>query len=394
MNLEQLERLSQIILSKIDNNETYESFFDFLHQTIDFEDNLLLDEIIQSTIDNLLSHEFITEEDATKILNKETVSPLVFEKYRNALAMNIFSAIFKKSKETQKKETQKKQSIKWYIQPIDQVTNNLFSIDYKKNKNNYFEVIIQNKKGIKSAQKITYNLYEMRNGNKEPAQLNNKIDRVISNVLVSFYHQGIYTMTLEDIYYASNGAELRTQQQRDEIVQSLMRLSNTFIEIDATNRLKQLKITNMDNKLIGNLVNLTIAPNDENVNKTKITILNDGIPFYKYAMLDYKNPMLLSRQNKPKRQPTRGLNQVAYVDFFERHINRHTKQPNKFNPVIILEKMFTELQDYEKYTNGDMTQRKRMRETLSKFLNANEKIKSFEWIKENNQITKIKYKLK
>lgn len=292
------------------------------------------------------------------------------------------------------KETQKKQRIKWYIQPIDQVTNKLFSIDYRKNKNNLFEVIIQNKKGIKSAQTITYYLYEMRNGNKEPAQLDNKIDRVISNVLVSFYHQGIYTMTLEDIYLASNGAELRTQQQRDEIVQSLMRLSNTFIEIDATNRLKQLKITNMDNKLIGNLVNLTIAPNDENVNKTKITILNDGIPFYKYAMLDCKNPMLLSRPTKQKRQPTRKLNQVAYVDFFERHINRHKKQPNIFNPVIILEKMFTELQDYEKYINGDMTQRKRMRDTLSKLLNANEKIKSFEWIKENNQITKIKYKLK
>jgi hypothetical protein len=292
------------------------------------------------------------------------------------------------------KETQKKQRIKWYIQPIDQVTNNLFSIDYRKNKNNYFEVIIQNKKGIKSAQKITYNLYEMRNGNKEPAQLDNKIDRVISNVLVSFYHQGIYTMTLEDIYKVSNGAELRTQQQRDEIIQSLLRLSQTFIEIDATNRLKQLKITNMDNKLIGNLVNLTIAPNDENINKTKITILNDGIPFYKYAMLDYKNPMLLSRQNKPKRQPTRGLNQVAYVDFFERHINRHKKQPNIFKPVIILENMFTELQDYEKYINGDMTQRKRIRDTLSKLLKANEKIKSFEWTKENNQITKIKYKLK
>lgn len=389
MNLEQLERLSQIILSKIDNNETYESFFDFLHQTIDFEDNLLLDEIIQSTIDNLLSNDFITEEDANKLINKETVSPLVFEKYRNALAMNIFSAIFKKSK-----ETQKKQRIKLYIQPIDQVTNKLFAIDYKKNKNNYFEVIIQNKKGIKSAQKITYNLYEMRNGNKEPALLDNKIDRVISNVLVSFYHQGIYTMTLEDIYKTSNGAELRTEQARDEIIQSLLRLNNTFIEIDATNRLKQLKITNMDNKLIGNLVNLTIAPNDENPNKTKITILNDGIPFYKYAMLDCKNPMLLSRPNKQKRQPTRGLNQVAYVDFFERHINRHTKQPNKFNPVIILDKMFTELQDYEKYINGDMTQRKRMRDTLSKLLNANEKIKSFEWIKENNQITKIKYKLK
>lgn len=389
MNLEQLERLSQIVFNKIDNNETYESFYNFLHQTIDFEDNFLLDEIIQSTIDNLLSNEFITKEDATKLFNKETVSPLVFEKYRNTLAMNIFSAIFQKSK-----ETQKKQRIKWYIQPIDQVTNNLFSIDYRKNKNNLFEVIIQNKKGIKSAQTITYYLYEMRNGNKEPAQLDNKIDRVISNVLVSFYHQGIYTMTLEDIYLASNGAELRTQQQRDEIVQSLMRLSNTFIEIDATNRLKQLKITNMDNKLIGNLVNLTIAPNDENVNKTKITILNDGIPFYKYAMLDYKNPMLLSRQNKPKRQPTRGLNQVAYVDFFERHINRHKKQPNIFKPVIILNKMFTELQDYEKYINGDMTQRKRMRDTLSKLLKSNEKIKSFEWIKENKQITKIKYKLK
>lgn len=389
MNLEQLERLSQIILNKIDNNETYESFFDFLHQTIDFEDNLLLDEIIQSTIDSLLSKELITQEDATKLLNKETVSPLVFNKYRNALAINIFGAIFKKSK-----ETQKKQRIKWYIQPIDQVTNNLFSIDYQKNKNNYFEVIIQNKKGIKSAQKITYNLYEMRNGNKEPAQLDNKIDRVISNVLVSFYHQGIYTMTLEDIYKTSNGAELRTQQQRDEIIQSLLRLSQTFIEIDATNRLKQLKITNMDNKLIGNLVNLTIAPNDENINKTKITILNDGIPFYKYAMLDCKNPMLLSRPTKQKRQPTRGLNQVAYVDFFERHINRHKKQPNIFKPVIILNNMFIELQDYEKYINGDMTQRKRMRDTLSKLLNANEEIKSFEWIKENNQITKIKYKLK
>lgn len=390
MNLEQLERLSQIVFNKIDNYETYESFFNFLHQTIDFEDNLLLDEIIQSTIDNLLSHEFITEEDATKLLNKETVSPLVFEKYRNTLAMKIFSAIFQKSK-----ETQKKQSIKWYIQPIDQVTNNLFSIDYKKNKNNYFEVIIQNKKGIKSAQKITYNLYEIKNGNKMPAQLENKADRVISNVLVSFYHHGIYTMTLEDIYYyASNGAELRTQQQRDEIIQSLLRLSQTFIEIDATNRLKQLKITNMDNKLIGNLVNLTISPNDENINKTKITILNDGIPFYKYAMLDYNNPMLLSRPTKQKRQPTRGLNQVAYVDFFERHINRHKKQPNIFKPVIILKNMFTELQDYEKYINGDMTQRKRMRDTLSKLLKSNEKIKSFEWIKENNQITKIKYKLK
>lgn len=389
MNLEQLERLSQIVFNKIDNNETYESFYDFLHQTIDFEDNFLLDEIIQSTIDNLLSNEFITKEDATKLFNKETVSPLVFNKYRNTLAMNIFSAIFQKSK-----ETQKKQRIKLYIQPIDQVTNNLFSIDYQKNKNNYFEVIIQNKKGIKSAQKITYNLYEMRNGNKEPAQLDNKIDRVISNVLVSFYHQGIYTMTLEDIYYASNGAELRTQQQRDEIIQSLLRLSQTFIEIDATNRLKQLKITNMDNKLIGNLVNLTISPNDENINKTKITILNDGIPFYKYAMLDYNNPMLLSRPTKQKRQPTRGLNQVAYVDFLERHINRHNRQPDIFKPVIIIKNMFTELQDYEKYKNGNMTQRKRMRDTLSKLLNANEEIKSFEWIKENNQITKIKYKLK
>lgn len=390
MNLEQLERFSQIVFNKIDNYETYESFFNFLHQTIDFEDNLLLDEIIQSTIDNLLSHEFITEEDATKLLNKETVSPLVFEKYRNTLAMKIFSAIFQKSK-----ETQKKQRIKLYIQPIDQVTNKLFAIDYKKNKNNYFEVIIQNKKGIKSAQKITYNLYEMRNGNKMPAQLENKADRVISNVLVSFYHHGIYTMTLEDIYYyASNGAELRTQQQRDEIIQSLLRLSQTFIEIDATNRLKQLKITNMDNKLIGNLVNLTISPNDENINKTKITILNDGIPFYKYAMLDYNNPMLLSRPTKQKRQPTRGLNQVAYVDFFERHINRHKKQPNIFKPVIILKNMFTELQDYEKYINGDMTQRKRMRDTLSKLLKSNEKIKSFEWIKENKKITKIEYKLK
>lgn len=389
MNLEQLERLSQIVFNKIDNNETYESFYDFLHQTIDFEDNFLLDEIIQSTIDNLLSNEFITKEDATKLFNKETVSPLVFNKYRNTLAMNIFSAIFQKSK-----ETQKKQRIKLYIQPIDQVTNKLFSIDYQKNKNNYFEVIIQNKKGIKSAQKITYNLYEMRNGNKEPAQLDNKIDRVISNVLVSFYHQGIYTMTLEDIYYASNGAELRTQQQRDEIIQSLLRLSQTFIEIDATNRLKQLKITNMDNKLIGNLVNLTISPNDENINKTKITILNDGIPFYKYAMLDYNNPMLLSRPTKQKRQPTRGLNQVAYVDFLERHINRHNRQPDIFKPVIIIKNMFTELQDYEKYKNGNMTQRKRMRDTLSKLLNANEEIKSFEWIKENNQITKIKYKLK
>lgn len=273
----------------------------------------------------------------------------------------------------------------YYIQPIDTITNKVFSSN---NNLNYFTVNIQNKKSVK----IEFALFRLIDNTPYYPTIDNMTDRVIFNAICSFWGYGVKVIPINKLYeVANNGSRLQYNTQYQQLIESLERLKENQIAIDTKNRLKQLKINHVNENIKGSLVSYNFELNKENKFRSTIEVL--AIPLYQYATLGEVNHLLSRPFAEKKKSSFKSFKQNAIEDFFMRRIYQMQKVKNKkFTNVILLESMLSEFDIIEEY-KSDKRKAYKIRKEIEKVLHVLTKthkvLKKYEFIKERQEIKKI-----
>ena len=271
-------------------------------------------------------------------------------------------------------------SIQWYVQTNDSLSNGVFT-----GKNIPIQKKYKTKKGRFIQEKVIP--YELCRNQQEiieqiPANL-----RPIHNAVVSLVNAHNRIFTVAELYKVYSGSRLVTLEQANDLIQGLYELSHIWINADVTERLKQAGKDTENHILSGQIVSFSVLSSGKITSNTQIMI--NSMPLLDFAFICENSPQILRTPFKyVSCMPIRTNEGYSMRDAILRRINTIEKGIYKNANIIDLDNFFLDLG----IVINSRQKAKRIRDQLTKILDAlkkQEKIKNYEYVKVKCAIKKV-----